>query len=89
MEAWRDLARLPDTRPDGSQRAALTSLAGMVKLVLNQLNEHAMVQSLETDEGERYLATPRYRLQVLELASNELFERCAAALPGFLDDGER
>ena len=89
VEAWRDLARLPDTRPDGSQRAALTSLAGMVKRVLNQLNEHAMVQRFDTDEGETYLATPRYRLQVLELASNELFERCAAVLPGFLDDGER
>ena len=88
VEAWRELARLPDTRPDGSQRAALTSLAGMVKLVLNRLSDYAMVQSLEGDAGDRYVATPRYRLQVLELASNEIYERCAAMLPGFLDDGE-
>ena len=89
MEAWRELARMPDTTPDGSQRAAMSSLAGMVKLVLNQLHEHGMVQTLDTAEGEVYTATPRYRLQVRELASNELFERCAAALPGFLDDEGR
>ena len=84
MEAWRELARMPDTTPDGSQRAALSSLAGMVKLVLNQLHEHGMVQTLDTAEGEVYAATPRYRLQVRELATHELFKRCAAALPGFL-----
>ena len=55
----------------------MSSLAGMVKLVLNQLHEHGMVQTLETAEGEVYTATPRYRLQVRELAANELFERCA------------
>ncbi len=87
VEAWRELARLPDTRPDGSQRAALSSLAGMVKLVLNQLHEHGMVQTLDTAEGETYIPTPRYRLQVRELAANELFERCAAFLPDFLDQG--
>ena len=85
--ATRVLARLPDTRPDGSQRAALSSLAGMVKLVLNQLHEHGMVQTLDTAEGETYIPTPRYRLQVRELAANELFERCASVLPGFLDHG--
>ena len=86
-EAWRELARLPDARPDGSQRAALSSLAGMVKLVLNQLEDHGMVQTLDTSEGETYFPTPRYRLQVRELAANELFERCASVLPGFLDHG--
>ena len=86
-EAWRELARLPDTRPDGSQRAALSSLAGMVKLVLNQLHEHGMMQTLDTAEGETYIPTPRYRLQVRELAANDLFERCASVLPGFLDHG--
>ena len=88
-ESWRELARLPDTRPDGTQRAALGSLAGMVKLVLNQLLEHGMVLPLDTDEGEAFVPTPRYRLQVHELAANELFERCAAFLPGFLDQGSR
>ena len=89
VEAWRELARMPDTTPEGSQRAAMSSLAGMVKLVLNQLHEHGMVQTLETAEGEVYTATPRYRLQVRELAANELFERCAKVLPGFLDTGSR
>ena len=89
VEAWRELARLPETRPDGSQRAGLGSLAGMVKLVLNQLHEHGMVQTLETADGETYMATPRYRLQVRELAAHELFERCAQVLPGFLDAGGR
>ena len=89
VEAWRELARLPDTRPDGSQRAALSSLAGMVKLVLNQLHEHGMVQILDTSEGETYMPTPRYRLQVRELAAHELFERCTAVLPGFLGSGSR
>ena len=84
-EAWRELARLPDTRPDGSHRAALSTLAGMVKLVLNQLYDHGMVQTLDTAEGKTYIPTPRYRLQVRELAANELFERCAAVLPDFLD----
>ena len=86
-EAWRELARLPDARPDGSQRAALSSLTGMVKLVLNQLHEHGMVQTIDTADGETYIPTPRYRLQVRELAANELFERCASALPGFFDHG--
>ena len=87
-EAWRELARLPDAGPDGSQRARLSSLVGMVKLVLNQLYEHGMVQTLDdTAEGETYIPTPRYRLQVRELAANELFERCASVLPGFLDHG--
>ena len=88
-EAWRELARLPETRPDGSQRAALSSLTGMVKLVLNQLYEHGMVQILETAEGETYIPTPRYRLQVRELAAHELFQRCAAVLPDFLGSGSR
>ena len=85
VDAWRELARLPETGPDGNLRAGLRSLAGMVKLVLNQLHEHGMVQTLETADGETYMATPRYRLQVRELAAHELFERCAAVLPGFLD----
>ena len=89
VQAWRELARMPDTRPDGSQRAALSSLTGMVKLVLNQLLEHGMVQTFDTAEGEAYMPTPRYRLQVRELAANELFERCVAVLPGYLDDGAR
>ena len=89
VEAWRELARMPETTPDGSQRAALSSLAGMVKLVLNQLHEHGMVQTLDTAEGEVYTATPRYRVQLRELAGHELFKRCAAALPGFLDGEER
>lgn len=89
VEAWREIARMPDTTPDGSQRAAMSSLAGMVKLVLNQLYDHGMVQTLDTAEGEVYMATPRYRLQARELAANELFERCAAALPGFLDSEGR
>ena len=89
VEAWRELARLPETRPDGSQRAALNSLAGMVKLILNQLHDHGMVQTLETTGGETYMPTPRYRLQVRELAAHELFERCVAVLPGFLDAGSR
>ena len=89
VEAWRELARMPDTTPEGSQRAALNSLVGMTKLVLNQLHEHGMVRTLETAEGEVYIATPRYRLQVRELAANELFERCSAVLPGFLDTGGR
>ena len=89
VEAWRELARMPDTKPDGSQRAALGSLAGMVKLVLNHLLEHGMVQTINTAEGETYLPTPRYRLQVRELAANELFERCVAVLPSYLDDGGR
>ena len=86
-EAWRELARMPDTRPDGSLRASLGSLIGMVKLVLNQLQEHGMVHVVEAGEDETYIPTPRYRLQVRELAANELFERCAAVLPGFLEHG--
>ena len=89
VEAWRELVRMPETTPDGSQRASLSSLVGMVKLVLNQLQDHGMVQTLETAEGEVYAATPRYRLQVRELAANDLFKRCAAVLPGFLDDEGR
>lgn len=85
VEAWRELARMPETQPDGSQRAAMSSLAGMVKIVLNQLHQHGMVQSFDTGEGETYTPTPRYRMQVRELAANELFERCAAVLPGFLE----
>lgn len=86
IEAWRELARMPETQPEGSQRAGMSSLAGMVKIVLNQLFQHGMVQSFDTGEGEAYMPTPRYRLQARELAANELFERCAAHLPGFLDN---
>ena len=82
-EAWRELLRLPETRPDGSQRAGLGSLIGMIKLVMNQLSDHGMVQALETTDGETYMPTPRYRLQVRELAAHELFERCLGVLPGF------
>lgn len=89
VEAWRELARLPEAQPDGSQRAAMSSLAGMVKIVLNQLLQHGMVQSFDTGNGETFIPTLRYRMQVRELAANELFERCVALLPGFLDDEER
>ena len=61
----------------------------MVKLVLNQLHDHGMVQTLETTDGETYMPTPRYRLQVRELAAHELFERCIAVLPDFLDAGKQ
>ena len=33
------------------------------------------------------MPTPRYRLQVRELAALELFDRCVAVLPGYLDTG--
>ena len=89
VDAWSELARLPETGPDGNLRAGLRSLAGMVKLVLHQLNKHGMVQTLETADGETYMATPRYRLQVRELAAHELFERCVSVLPGFLDSEGR
>ena len=79
IEAWREIARIPDARPDGLQRAGLGSLMAMVKLVLNQLGEHGMVSSTPTEDGEVYLATPRYRLQVRELAANELYRRCIEA----------
>ena len=85
VDAWRELARFPETVPDGNPRAGGRSLAGMVKLVLNQLHEHGMVRTLDTADGETYMATPRYRLQVRELAAHELFERFASVLPGFLD----
>ena len=89
LEAWRELMRLPETRPDGSQRASLSSIVGMVKLVLNQLHDHGMVQTLQTAEGDTYVPTPRYRLQVRELAAHELFDRCVAVLPGYLDTGSQ
>lgn len=79
IEAWREIARIPDARPDGLQRAGLGSLMAMVKLVLNQLGEHGMVVSTPTEDGEVYVATPRYRLQVRELAANELYRRCIEA----------
>ena len=79
IEAWREIARIPDARPDGQQRAGLGSLMAMVKLVLNQLGEHGMVTTTPTEDGEVYLATPRYRLQVRELAANELYRRCMDA----------
>lgn len=84
IEAWRELLRLPETQPD-SQRAAMSSLLGRVKLVLNQLQTHGMVNALETETGESYVPTPRYRLQVRELASHAVFERCIEVLPGFAD----
>ena len=84
VEVWREIARLPDARPDSSRRAGLGSLIGQVKLVLNQLQEHGMVQTEETEQGETYFPTPRYRLQVRELAANELFSQCMAEMPGFL-----
>ena len=83
VKAWRELARLPEVPPDGSRRAAMNSLVGMVKIVLNQLEKHGMVNQVPETENA-YAPTPRYRLQVRELAANDIFERCAAIIPGFL-----
>ena len=85
-ETWRELARLPLTKPDSSQRAGLNSLVAMVKLVLNQLVENGMVQTYKTAVQDEYVSMPRYRVQIRELVANELFKRCVAVLPGFLGE---
>ena len=86
-EGWRELHRLPVTRPDpdtdGTPRAGIRSLSSLAKLVLNQLESYAMVQNVGGEGEDQYRAKPRYRVQIEELAANKLFDLCMQHVPGF------
>ena len=83
-DAWRELSRMPDSSPENignNERASMRSLFGIVKYVLNQLVDYGMMGTTESQDGTHYMPTERYRLQVKEMASNELYRRCISFLP--------
>ena len=91
-EAWRRLANLPEVRP-GTQGVSMKSVEGMVSKMFKVLEDNGMVRPVVGIDGtpdteQAYAPTDRYRLQVREQASNEVFRFCVEELSGF-DGGGR
>jgi hypothetical protein len=69
-DGWAVLSRVAPRLPD-EQRANTKSIAGLVRIVLNSLTEEGLLVSYATDtdqDGESYLATPTYQVQLRDYA---------------------
>lgn len=78
-ETWRAVLAKPLRQPD-SKVAALSSLEGMVKMVLKRLEDYGLLKKEGGGEQDFWLPTPRYRAQLRELAANAIFQKCVLAL---------
>jgi len=78
-EAWRAVLAKPLRQPD-SKVATLSSLEGMVKLVLKRLEDYGLLKRESGGEQDFWLPTPRYRAQLRELSANAIYSKCVRAL---------
>ncbi|MER8046559.1 hypothetical protein [Streptomyces sp. NPDC094032] len=73
--AWRAYARRPETSQTKDGRAALNSTRAMTSRALRFLTEQGLLTMVEDDDAEEsvFRTTPRYQVQVRELASTTAF----------------
>ncbi len=73
-QVWRAYARRPEVMSTRGGKTAAAATRGMVKRALGFLADQGLLASLRGDEGEIYRTTPRYQVQVRELAANNAFQ---------------
>ena len=81
-EAWRVVLERPILSPSlekeagRARRAAPRELDGIIRIVLNNLEDQGMVRSETSRDEPFYLPLRRYKVQLRELAANEVFDFC-------------
>lgn len=82
-EAWRTVLDRPVVTPSMDKdagrprRAAPRELDGLIRIVLNNLEEQGMVRSEPARDEDIYWPLRRYKVQLRELAANEVYEFCS------------
>lgn len=73
-QAWRAYARRPATAATKDGRLASDTTRGMVARALRFLSEQGFLVQIDNEQGGTYRTTPRYQVQVRELAADSAFE---------------
>ncbi|MQA62979.1 MAG: hypothetical protein GEU86_16150 [Actinophytocola sp.] len=72
-QAWRAYARRPATAATKDGRIAPDTTRGMITRALRFLSEQGFLVHVSTEGGGTYRTTPRYQVQVRELAADAAF----------------
>ena len=78
-EGWRILLSKP-RRTETEQRASMATRLGMVKIVISRLIDYDMLIENRAGEVDSYVPTERFRLQLAEVLTNEIYDRCIREL---------
>jgi hypothetical protein len=73
-QAWRAYARRPAAAATKDGRLAQDTTRGMVSRALRFLAEQGFLVQVSGEQGGTYRTTPRYQVQVRELAADSAFE---------------
>lgn len=73
-QAWRAYARRPATAATKDGRLAPDTTRGMVARALRFLAEQGFLVPVGSEQGGTYRTTPRYQVQVRELAADAAFD---------------
>ncbi|PXY29621.1 hypothetical protein [Prauserella flavalba] len=73
-QAWRAYARRPAAAATKDGRLASDTTRGMVARALRFLSEHGFLVQVSGEQGGTYRTTPRYQVQVRELAADAAFD---------------
>lgn len=73
--SWQELEVLPE-RLDGSKRASMASLEGLVTIVMSDLGQQGLLRESTDGKGLLFHPTHRWRVQVRDATGHELFELC-------------
>jgi hypothetical protein len=73
-QAWRAYARRPAAAATKDGRLASDTTRGMVSRALRFLAEQGFLVPINNEQGGTYRTTPRYQVQVRELAADSAFE---------------
>ncbi|KAA9160356.1 hypothetical protein FPZ12_017445 [Amycolatopsis acidicola] len=73
-QAWRAYARRPAAAATKDGRLASDTTRGMVSRALRFLSDQGFLVQVNSDQGGTYRTTPRYQIQVRELAADSAFE---------------
>jgi len=77
-QAWRAYARRPAAAATKDGRLASDTTRGMVSRALRFLADQGFLVQVNTEQGGTYRTTPRYQVQVRELAADSAFEELLA-----------
>jgi hypothetical protein len=76
--AWRAYARRPAAAATKDGRLAPDTTRGVVSRALRFLADQGFLVAVSTEQGGTYRTTPRYQVQVRELAADSAFEELLA-----------
>lgn len=77
-QAWRTYARRPAAAATKDGRLSAETTRGMVARALRFLVEQGFLVQINTEQGGTYRTTPRYQVQVRELAADSAFDELLA-----------